>query len=127
MRRAAVCLVGVTLLGFLTVAAFAAQDQARSRKLPKQTHDTGVDDDGPVPPVQAGRDASERTAQSVKVTVRPNGTVVAQLDDSFEDALVVTRAPDGTLRYTCLHGLPAAAHLTTARRLRPSNPVPEEK
>ena len=126
MRRAALYLAGVTILGFLTVTGFAAQTQPGSRKLPKQTHDTGIDDDATIASGQASRAAGGRAVQSVKVTIRPNGTVVGQLDDSFEDALVVTRAPDGTWRYTCLHGLPAAEHIAATRQ-RPSVLTPEEK
>jgi hypothetical protein len=124
--RAAPYLLGAMVLVLVTVSAFAAQDQARSRKLPKQTHDTGVDDDQTVPLAQAGRATGERTAESAKVTVRPNGTVVAQLDASFEDALVVTRAADGSWKYTCIHGLPAAEHFAATARPRPT-PIAEEK
>jgi hypothetical protein len=126
MRTAAPYLLGAIVLALVTLTGFAAQDPASGRKLPKQTHDTGVDDDDQVSPAQARRATRQRTVESVKVTVRPNGTIIAQLDESFEDALVVTRAPDGTWRYACLHGLPAAKHLLATRR-RPSVPMAEEK
>lgn len=127
MRGAALYLAGVTVLGFLTVTGFAAQDQPGSRQLPKQTHDTGVDDDDTLAPGHARRATAERTAESVKVTIRANGTTIAQLDDSFEDALVLTREADGTWRYTCIHGLPAAKHFAATRQPQPSVPIVEEQ
>jgi hypothetical protein len=128
MRKASLCLLGGVLLAFAAVTTYAAQDQGNGKKPPKQTHDNGVDDDDQVPPGQAKRPTGERNTDAVKVSVRPNGILIAELDESFEDALVVTREADGTVRYTCIHGLPAAEHhVLTPQTPVSSAPVLEEK
>lgn len=127
MGRAAVCLLGGALLAFTAVTAVGAQDQGTGRKPPQQTTDRGIDDAGSLPPGQEKK-LGERNIEAVTVTQLPNGVILAQLDESFEDAIVVTRDADGTLRYTCIHGLPAAGkHVNTLHAPVLVAPILEEK
>jgi hypothetical protein len=96
---------------FLTASGAPAQQQAnraadKGKKPPKQTHDTGVDDPVVAPDAKLG----ERDAAGINIFQRADGVFVAQLDESFHDALVATKKADGSIGYTCLHGLPAAVH-----------------
>ncbi|MBI4887877.1 MAG: hypothetical protein HY824_12345 [Acidobacteria bacterium] len=124
MRRTSFSVFGGALLLFAGVAAAGAQDQGNTKKPPKQTPDRGIDDADGLPPGQEKK-LGERNTEAVTVTTLPSGVIMAQLDESFEDALVVTRDADGTIRYTCLHGLPVAArHAIAAPQPQPVSIAP---
>jgi hypothetical protein len=107
------------------VAAPAVEGQGRGRKAPKQTVDRGLDDAAPA--AAAAATPVERNAGSARVIRQANGAAVAYLDASFEDALVATRQPDGTIKYTCVHGLEAGAEHVKTAPVVPAQPRLEEK
>jgi hypothetical protein len=127
MRTARPVLFGAVALSLAAISAPAAQQPDRSRKPPRQTHDKGLDDAPSVAVTRLG----ERNVTGVQVLLRQDGTLVAELDESFHDAVVATKNADGTISYTCLHGLPAAAgHVATHAPGTPAPttaPVLEEK
>ena len=108
MRRAGITTIAAIAIVAATWTAAAAQQPDKPRKAAKQTPDQGVDDVARTPPGQAKKGLGERDVQSVRVTVHPTGALVAELDESFEDAVVVTVNADGSRSYTCVHGLPLA-------------------
>jgi hypothetical protein len=123
MHKARIAMFGVAALSLVAISAPAAQQNGRGKKPPKQTLDKGVDSPAPAGESTIG----ERIGANAVVTVRADGSTVAQLDESFHDALVVQKRADGTLTYVCLHGLPAgAAHVATPRPA-PAAPILEEK
>jgi hypothetical protein len=109
-----------------TVGVGLSAQSDRSKGKAKQTHDRGVDDAVPVAQDRIG----ERDTAGLTILSRPDGTLVAQLDESFHDAVVAVKNADGTTSYTCLHGLPAADGQVKAHKpaaTMPSTPTPEEK
>lgn len=125
MRRSWVCLIGGIAMVFAFDAALGAQQDKKPRKAPKQTEDRGTDAAGAeLVPV-------ERNIAGARVTLHPGGMKSAQLDESFEEAIVVTRNADGTLTQTCIHGLPLASdHVRNGKPIlsaRPAAPKLEVK
>ena len=123
MREVHLVLAGAVVLSLVAVSSPLAQQADGVRKRPKQTHDKGVDDavvQGPADRV------GQRQIAGVAIVWHPDGTLVAQLDESFHDAIVAVKNADGTTTYTCLHGLPAASRLVTAPSV-PATPALEEK
>lgn len=81
-----------------------AQKPDKPKRPPHQTPDRGIDQ--PVPTGQE-QPIGDRSLAGVRIAVRPDGSLIAHLDESFHDALVATRKADGTVGYACLHGLAA--------------------
>lgn len=119
MRKMRLALFSTVALSVVAINAPTAQ-QVDTRKKPKQTHDKGVDD-ADVPTIV--QRVGERDLAGVRIVQRADGTLVAQLDESFHDALVMTKNADGSISYTCLHGLPAADGLAKAHAGAPTTPV----
>ena len=125
MRRPRLALIGVVSLSLLAISA-SAQQNDNSKKPPKQTPDKGIDDPDPAP--GQAQKTGERNIEAVTIVERSNGVVMGILDESFEDALVASVNPDGTISYRCLHGLPAAAkHVATPPLPVSAVPTVEEK
>jgi hypothetical protein len=127
MREAHLVLAGAVVLSLVAASSPSAQQGDAAKRRPKQTHDKGIDD-----AVVAGQEGriGERQVEGLVILTRPDGTVVAELDESFHDAVVATKHADGTISYTCLHGLPAAnAHVSEhpAVSTTPATPPLEEK
>jgi hypothetical protein len=120
MRKTRLALFGAVALSIAAISAPAAQQPDKAKKPPKQTHDKGVDDVDVTP--TAAQKVGERDLAGVRIVARADGTLVAQLDESFHDAVVATRNPDGTVSYACLHGLPAADGLAKAHEQTTSKP-----
>jgi hypothetical protein len=105
---------------FAASAAFAQSPQANAnaeqnqRKQINQVPDLGTNDPTPSP-------VFERAVDSVPVTVRADGTMVAQLDDTFMEAVTVSVGANGTLQYQHFTGLETASR---AVRILPSRPLP---
>ena len=78
-------------------------------------------------PGQAKKAVGTHDVANAKVKVHASGAISAELDESFEDAVVVKINPDGTRTYTCLHGLPLAAGHLTAKKPKAAAPALEEK
>lgn len=119
MRAAPIAIVGALAVSLAAVNLAAQQGEGKRR--PKQTHDKGIDD--AVTPVQADV-IGERLVNGIAIVARPDGTLVAELDESFHDAIVAVKNADGTTTYTCLHGLSAADGLVAAHAPVNETPVP---
>jgi len=127
--RAAPLVIAGALAVSLAGASLVAQQADNGKRRPKQTHDKGVDD--AVPPGQNDT-VGERLVNRIAIVSRPDGTLMAQLDESFHDAVVAVKNADGTTTYACLHGLPVAdgfvaAHAPVSETPAPSGPALEEK
>src|SRR5262249_29662125 len=105
MRSLLVALAAIALLAFGGAVAAAQQGPKPNKKPPVQTPDSGVDDEKQSPG-QGKKDIGDKDVASVTVTVRPSGVAVAELDESFEEAIVVTLQPDGTRRISTQRGAP---------------------
>jgi hypothetical protein len=127
MRKARLAIFGALALSLVAISTPAAQQSTNNgKKPPKQTRDRGIDDPDPL----AGQNdrIGERLVEGVTTITRGDGTVVALLDESFHDALVATKNPDGSISYRCLHGLPAGAkHVEANATPIAKTPVLEEK
>jgi len=118
MRTSWICLIGGVALAFTFNAALAAQQDKKPKKA-KQTQDHGIDDmDLSV--------VADKNAEGARVIRRPDGSLLSILDESFLEATVAVKNPDGTITYRCFHGLPAAAnHLK--QTAKPATPAVELK
>jgi hypothetical protein len=108
--------------------AQSSQANPNSQKPKKQANQ--VPEAGPNDPVPDS--PFERAIDNVQVTVRPDGTIVAELDDSFLEASTVSIASDGSLQYEHFTGV-ANAEAAVKRQamaasphvgLLPSRPIP---
>src|SRR4051812_33591684 len=114
--------LGLALAAVGTAHAQAGQAnpnaaQKKPKKQPNQVPDTGLD--SPAPDTDG---PFERVVTNVPVTVRADGTIVADLDESFMEAVTVTVAADGSLQFGHHQGL---ANATRAVRLLPARPLPQ--
>jgi hypothetical protein len=104
--KAWIGVIGATALVFATSAALAAQQVEKKPKgRASQVGDRGLDE------AQAPAPGEAQNMDAIKYTYHPGGMVSAELDASFEEALVVTKLSDGSYSYTCIHGLPVASKL----------------
>jgi hypothetical protein len=127
MRRTGIAVMVMAAFGLLAGSAYA-QRSDNARKPANQTHDQGVDDADKTPPGQARKGPDDRVVSQVPVSVLANGLAVAELDESFDEAIVVTINPDGTRTYQAVQGLATAAELVKAEPKPVSAaPVLEEK
>ena len=120
MRAAPLAIVGALAVSLAGINVAAQQSEAEKRR-PKQTHDKGVDD--AVTPVEVNV-IGERLVNGLTIVAHPDGTLEAQLDESFHDAIVAVKNADGTFTYSCLHGLPAAGHFVAEHAPVHETPVP---
>lgn len=120
MRAAPLAIVGALAVAFAGIDV-AAQQTGPEKRRPKQTHDKGVDDTVTPVPVNV---IGERLVNGLNIVARPDGTLVAELDESFHDAIVAVKNADGTFTYTCLHGLPAADHFVAEHAPVEETPAP---
>jgi hypothetical protein len=124
MRRTGIAIAVIAALGVFAADSHAQQSDP---KTPRQTQDQGVDDDK-TPPGQARKGPAERVITEVPISVRASGVAIAELDESFDEALVVKINPDGSRTYVEIQGLDRATeevHRPSAPA--PSAPVLEEK
>ena len=98
--------------------ASANAQQAKQKKHANQIPDSGLDQPEP----EQGADPFERVVETVPVTVRADGTIVAELDESFMEAATVTVAADGALTFGHYAGL---ANANRAMRLLPARVLPQ--
>lgn len=102
---------------------YAQSTQANPAALKQKKHANQVPDSGLDEPESAQPgDLFERIVGAVPVTVKADGTVVAELDESFMEAATVTVAADGTLTFAHHAGLASAIR---AMRLLPARPLPQ--
>ena len=108
MRFGALCVLAIGV----AAPAYAQQgpgnanaQQRRERRQPNQVPDNGAGQSD-----ATGSDNTfERVVNNVPVTVRADGTIVVELDDSFMEAQTATIEADGSLRYDHVTGLDRAA------------------
>jgi hypothetical protein len=98
--------------------ASANAQQAKQKKHANQVPDSGLDQPEP----EQGADPFERVIENVPVRTRADGTVIAELDDSFMEAMTLTVAADGTLTLGHFAGL---ANANRAMRLLPARVLPQ--
>ena len=126
------CMVAVALAG--VAFAQAGGQVKKETRAPNQVVETGHQDDAvveiagqqvhidpqtgrlrqPTPQEAAALAASleqqfGKNVDGITVTYLPNGAVAAKLDDSFMEAITVTRGADGTLKFGHTTGLDKAA------------------
>ena len=117
----------VVAVALTLMAAGAYAQQGGNSKRPNQAPDKGIDD-GQAPPGQAGKEPGDRLVTQVPSAVTANGVNLAELDETFDEAIVLTINPDGTRTYTEVKGLEAAERVVKATtQPAPSSPVLEEK
>jgi hypothetical protein len=107
MRNLYVALAAIAILAVTGAAAAAQQGNKPNKKPPVQTPDKGIDDQKQNPG-QGKKDIGDKDVASVVVTTHPTGALMAELDESFEEAVVLTVKPDGTRVYTTMRGAPKA-------------------
>jgi outer membrane lipoprotein-sorting protein len=122
MRRSGIATLVLVALGF--AGSIEAQQPGNSRKA-KQTHDQGIDD-APAQQTQAGKESGERAVSTVAVDLQPGGLAVAELDESFDEVLVLRLETDGTRTYIEVQGTDAATQVIAAP-VAPAAPPLEEK
>jgi hypothetical protein len=85
----------------------ANAQQRRERRQPNQVPDNGAGQSD----AAAADTTFDRVVDNVPVSVRADGTIVVELDDSFMEAETATIDADGSLRYNHVTGLERAAAL----------------
>jgi hypothetical protein len=129
VRIVLACALTIAVASVASAQSSQANDraqQAKTKKHANQVPDSGFDQ----PDADPGADQFERVIENVPVRVRADGTVVAELDDSFMEAMTLTVAADGTLTFGHHAGLATAnraMRLLPARVLPPLFPILEEK
>jgi hypothetical protein len=111
--RQAVIFVGVfTLIFGVAAPAHAQQGQAnanaqqkKQKHQPNQVPDSGSGQSEPL----AADTTFERAVDNVPVTVRGDGTIVVELNDSFMEAQTASIGADGSVHYDHITGLQRAA------------------
>jgi hypothetical protein len=103
----------------------SANAQGKSKKHANQVPDTGQDASTPDP----SGDQFDRVIENVPVTLRDDGTAVAELDESFMEATTVTVDASGSLRFDHFTGLARAARAVREQaangQLLPARPLPQ--
>ena len=123
MRRTGI----VVAVALTLMAAGAYAQQGGNSKRPNQVPDKGIDD-SQAPPGQARKEPGDRVVTQVPRAVTANGVNLAELDETFDEAIVLTINPDGTRAFTEVKGLEAAERVVKATtQPAPSAPVLEEK
>ena len=127
MRQAVMCL-GVTFALVIGVAASAhaqqGQGNANAQEKKQKRQPNQVPDNGSGQSDLAADTTFERVVTSVPVTVRADGTIVVELNDSFMEAQTATIAPDGSLRYDHITGLQRTAEFVRAQAPSASTQLP---
>ena len=112
----------VLLLAASTATAQTAQantDSAQQVSVDPQTHKLRAPTNEESKKLSEGMNFN-RVPEAVQVTRLPNGTNMAELPEEYMDAMVVTKAPDGTLHLQCVHGLNNANALVSSPASQPS-------
>ncbi len=126
MRYSAAIPASCALALALSTTAFAqgqasAPGQQKKEKAPNQVVETGRNDpDQASPEAAVPADQFGKLTEAVTVTVHPDGTLHATLDESFMEATTVTRAADGSLRFGHITGLTNASRAVEAGIAVPS-------
>ena len=117
----------VAAVALTLMAAGAYAQQGGNSKRPNQVPDKGIDD-AQAAPGQARKEPGDRVVTQVPSAVTANGVNLAELDETFDEAIVVTINPDGTRTYTEVKGLEAGESVVKAATPpAPAAAVLEEK
>jgi hypothetical protein len=103
----------------LAQSSQANPNAQKPRKQANQVPETGPNDPDPDPSAEP----LERAVGNIQVTVRPDGTVVAELDDSFMEASTVTIAADGSLQFEHFTGLDRAEAAVKRQAIQAAPPL----
>lgn len=117
--RAAIA-IAVALMFASPALAQSSQANPNAQKPKKQANqvpETGPNDPDP------STEPLERAIGNIQVTVRPDGTVVAELDDSFLEASTVTIAADGSLQFEHYVGLDRAEAAVKRQAIHAAPPL----
>ena len=98
----------------------ANAQQKKQKRQPNQVPESGSDQSEAL----AADTTFERAVDSVPVTVRGDGTIVVELNDSFMEAQTATIGPDGSVHYDHITGLQRAASSCKTRRRDGSTLLP---
>jgi hypothetical protein len=109
-----------------SVQANANAQQKKEKRHPNQVPDNGVGDTEAAPTATTPFD---RAVDTVPVTVRADGTIVIELNDSFMEAATATIDAAGSLRFADVGGLDQAAAVvlrqpSTTSTLLPARSLP---
>jgi len=131
----AITRIGVACALTLAVSAIASAQSAQAnpnaqqkkeKRQPNQVPDNGLGDAdaATVPTTQF-----DRAVEAVPVTVRADGAIVVELNDSFMEAATVTVDPTGSLRFDHFTGVDRASRfvggqLSNASALLPARILP---
>jgi tryptophan 2,3-dioxygenase len=125
---------GMTRLGMVCALTFgiAATAQAQSaqananaqqqkeKRHPNQVPDHGIDD--PAPPATTTQ--FDRAVEAVAVTVRADGAIVVELNDSFMEAATATVDATGSLRFDHVTGVERATGFVAGQTAAASASLP---
>jgi len=92
------------------------QQSKKEKRQPNQVPDNGTGQAA----AEAADQTFERAVSSVPVTVRGDGTIYVELNDSFMEAETATIGADGSLRYDHVTGLGRASALVRAQSAKAS-------
>ena len=124
MHRTGVATLALVVFAF--AGSIAAQQPGNSRKA-KQTPDQGIDDTAATP-AQALKEPGPRAVENVAVQIKADGLAIAELDESFDEVIVIRLEADGTRTYIEVQGTDAAtAQVVAPSPAAPAAPPLEEK
>lgn len=109
------CALGVSIALASPVYAQNPNSQ-KPKKTANQVPDLGIDE--PTPAQQDGQ--FQRVVETVPVTVRRDGTIIAELSEAFDEAITVSIAADGTMTFGHAKGV---ANANKEMQLLPSRPL----
>jgi len=118
--RAAIA-IAVALMFASPSPAQSSQANPNSQNPKKQANQ--VPETGPNEPDATSPDMFDRVMDNVKVTVRADGTIVAELDDSFMEASTVTIGADGSLQFEHFTGVDRAEAAVKRQAIQPALPL----
>jgi len=117
MRQARHVLMALGVAIAIASPAYAQNPNSQKpKKTANQVPDLGLDDPAGTPQ----DNPFERVIETVPVTVRADGTIVAELNEEFDEAMTVTIAADGRLTFAHYQGL---ANANRAMQVLPSRPL----
>jgi hypothetical protein len=102
--------------------ANANAQQKKEKRHPNQVPDNGIGDPDATPAPTTTQ--FDRAVESVPVTVRADGAIVVELNDSFMEAATATVDATGSLRFDHFTGLERAASFVAGQPATASTSLP---
>jgi len=100
--------------------ANANAQQQKEKRHPNQVPDHGIDD----PAAPAATTQFDRAVEAVPVTVRADGAIVVELNDSFMEAATATVDATGSLRFDHFTGVERATSFVAGQTAAASTSLP---